>query len=306
MRRLATAIGIDFDQWKALTLVALKLDFRQGRFGKSGNVETRQVVLIVLQVAFYSVYGLFMAFVIWATRDLFLAGTVLMTYVMFMVGTVVLLEHNSVLTSPLDYPILGFRPITSRTYFAARLANALVYTTAITTVATYLPAVSLFLRYGARVGFAGLAAFYGCSFFTALAILFGYGWFMHAVGADTLKRALSHVQLVMSFIVYGGYMLMSRAVSARALLSVSLPKSVWMVLVPPMWFAAYLDVAAGTATLLEFVVAGLTILVFVSLAAGLGEALSRLLRSSRGDCLLDPEDIRQPARVAPGLVVQDR
>lgn len=274
MRQLATAAGVDFDQWKALTLVALKLDFRQGRLGKSRSGETRQVALIVSQAIFYSVYGLFMAIVIWATRDLFLAGTVLMTYVMFMVGTTVLLEHNSVLTSPLDYPILGFRPITSRTYFAARLANALVYTTALTTVTTYLPAVSLFLRHGALVGFAGLAAFYACSFFTALTILFGYGWLMHAVGADTLKRALSYVQLVMSFMVYGGYMLMSRIVSVRALQSLSLPKSVWMVFVPPTWFAAYLDVAAGTATLLEFVLAGLTILAFVGLAAGLGGRLS--------------------------------
>jgi hypothetical protein len=274
MRRLATAAGIDYDQWKALTLVALKLDFRQGRFGKSRGGETRHIAVIVSQVIFYSVYGLFMAILIWATRDLFLAGTVLMTYVMFMVGTTVLLEHNSVLTSPQDYPILGFRPITSRTYFAARLANALVYTTGITTVATYLPAVSLFLRHGALVGFAGLGAFYACSFFTALSILFGYGWLMHVVGADTLKRALSYVQLVMSFFIYGGYMLMSRVVSMRALQSLSLPKSVWMMLVPPTWFAAYLDVAAGDATLLEFVAAGLTIVALVALAAGLGGRLS--------------------------------
>ncbi|HKV98348.1 MAG TPA: hypothetical protein VJN96_00925 [Vicinamibacterales bacterium] len=274
MRRFATAAGVDYDQWKALTLVALKLDFRQGRFGRPRGGETRQVAVIVSQVIFYSVYGLFMAILIWATRDLFLAGTILMTYIMFMVGTTVLLEHNSVLTSPQDYPILGFRPITSRTYFAARLANALVYTTAITTVATYLPAVSLFLRYGALVGFAGLAAFYACSFFTALMILFGYGWLMHAVGAEGLKRALSYVQLVMSFLVYGGYMVMSRVVSARALQSLTLPKSAWMVLVPPAWFAAYLDVAAGSATLLEFAIAGASIVGLIALAGGLSGRLS--------------------------------
>ena len=274
MRRLATAVGVDYDQWKALTLVALKLDFRQGRFGSTRSSETRHIAIIASQAIFYSVYGLLMAILLWTTRDLFLAGTVLMTYVMFMVGTTVLLEHNSVLTSPQDYAILGFRPITSRTYFMARLTNALVYTTAITTVATYLPAVSLFLRHGAVVGFAGLAAFYGCSFFTALTILFGYGWLMHAVGADTLKRALSYVQLAMSFLVYGGYMLMSRAMSARALQSLSLPKSVWMLLVPPTWFAAYLDLASGNATLLELGMVALSIVALVALAARLGGRLS--------------------------------
>ena len=189
-------------------------------------------------------------------------------------GTTVLLEHNSVLTSPQDYVILGFRPITSRTYFFARLANALAYTTAITTVATYLPAVSLFLRHGALVGLAGLAALYGCSFFTAFAILFGYGWLMNAIGADTLKRALSYVQLVMSFAIYGGYMLMSRVVSASALQSLSLPKSPWLLLVPPAWFAAYLDVASGNATWFEFLIAGLSVIGLVALASGLSGRLS--------------------------------
>jgi hypothetical protein len=274
MRRLATAAGVDYDQWKALTLVALKLDFRQGRFGRSRTGDTRQVAILVTQAIVYSMYGLFMAILVWATRDLFLAGTVLMTYVMFIVGTTVLLEHNSVLTSPQDYVILGFRPITSRTYFFARLANALAYTTAITTVAVYLPAVSLFLRHGALVGFAGLAALYGCSFFTAFAILFGYGWLMNAIGADTLKRALSYVQLVMSFAIYGGYMLMSRVVSASALQSLSLPKSPWMLLVPPAWFAAYLDVASGNATWFEFLIAGVSVIGLVALASGLSGRLS--------------------------------
>jgi hypothetical protein len=274
MRRLATAAGVDYEQWKALTLVALKLDFRQGRFGRSRTGDTRQVAMLVTQAIVYSMYGGFMAILVWATRDLFLAGAALMTYVMFIVGTTVLLEHNSVLTSPQDYGILGFRPITSRTYFFARLANALAYTTAITTVATYLPAVSLFLRHGALVGLAGLAALYGCSFFTAFAILFGYGWLMNAIGADTLKRALSYVQLVMSFAIYGGYMLMSRVVSASALQSLSLPKSPWLLLVPPAWFAAYLDVASGTATWFEFLIAGLSVIGLVALASGLSGRLS--------------------------------
>jgi hypothetical protein len=274
MKRLATAAGVDYEQWKALTLVALKLDFRQGRFGRSRTGDTRQVAMLVTQAIVYSMYGGFMAILVWATRDLFLAGAALMTYVMFIVGTTVLLEHNSVLTSPQDYGILGFRPITSRTYFFARLANALAYTTAITTVATYLPAVSLFLRHGALVGLAGLAALYGCSFFTAFAILFGYGWLMNAIGADTLKRALSYVQLVMSFAIYGGYMLMSRVVSASALQSLSLPKSPWLLLVPPAWFAAYLDVASGNATWFEFLIAGLSVIGLVALASGLSGRLS--------------------------------
>jgi hypothetical protein len=275
MRRIAAALGVDYDQWKALTLVALKLDFRGGSFGRSRfGAGARSTAVLVSQAIFYSVYGLFMAIVIWATRDLFLAGTVLTTYVTFMVGTTVLLDHNSALTSPKDYAILGFRPVSSRTYFASRLANALVYTTGITTLTAYLPAVSLFIRHGALVGVAGIAALYGCSFFTAFSILFGYGWLMNIVGADALKRALSYVQLAMSFLIYGGYFLMSQLSRSLALTSVSLPKAWWMLFVPPMWFAAYLDAATGRLVPIEFVAILLSVGLLVGLVAGLGGRLS--------------------------------
>ena len=275
MRRIAEALGVDYDQWKALTLVALKLDFRGGSFGRSRfGTSTRSTAVLVSQAIFYSVYGLFMAIVVWAAHDLFLGGTVLTTYIMFMVGTTVLLDHNSALTSPKDYAILGFRPVSSRTYFASRLANALVYTTAITTITAYLPAVSLFIQHGALVGFAGLAALYGCSFFTAFSILFGYGWLMNIVGADALKRALSYVQLAMSFLIYGGYFLMSQFARSLALTTMSLPKAWWMLLAPPMWFAAYLDAATGHLVPIEIVAILLSVGLILGLIVGLGGRLS--------------------------------
>ena len=275
MRQLAAALGVDYDQWKALTLVALKLDFRGRSFGRSRSGSgARTTAVLVSQAMFYSLYGLFMAIVVWATHDLLLAGTVLTTYVTFMVGTTILLDHNSALASPKDYAILGFRPVSSRTYFASRLANALVYTTALTTVAAYLPALSLFIRHGALVGLAGLVAFYGCSFFTAFSILFGYGWLMHIVGAEALKRALSYVQLAMSFLIYGGYFLMSQVARTFALTSTSLPRSWWMALVPPMWFAAYLDAAAGEAEPIELFAILLSVVALGALVAGLGGRLS--------------------------------
>ncbi len=275
MRRLAAALGVDYDQWLALTRVALKLDFRQMTLSRSRlGRETRGVLSLVMQAVFYSIYGLFMAILVWAAHDLLLASTILMTYVMFMVGTAVLLDHNSALTSPQDYGILGFRPVSSRTYFAARLSNALAYTTALTFLATYFPAASLFIRHGAAIGLAGLVAIYACSLSTAFAILFAYGWLMHAVGPDALKRALSYVQVAMSFVIYGGYFLTGQLARSLALTSTSLPRSAWILLAPPAWFGSYLDAAAGQATPVQFAAILLSAVVFGLLVAGLGGRLS--------------------------------
>jgi ABC-2 type transport system permease protein len=246
MRKLVEALGVDYAQWKALTLVALKLDFRQGSFGQSRmRRATSGVAKIANQLIIYSMYGLFMALLVWASRDLFFAGTIVMTYMMFMVGTAVLLDHSAALTSPADYGVLGFRPVSSRTYFAARLANVLAYTTVLATVAGYLPVVSLFLRDGPAVGVAGILAFYACATTTSLAMLFVYGWLLRAVGPTALRRTLSYVQLIMSFAVYGGYFFIAEVVGRSALTSFVLPRTKLLLLYPATWYEAYLDIAAG-------------------------------------------------------------
>ncbi len=192
----------------------MKLDLRNAAVGRAGfGREASNVSTFIAQGLFYFVLGAILAIFVSASRDLFLTGTVLLTYTLFMVGTTVLLDHNSALTSPTDYHVLGFRPVSSRTYFAVKLANVLVYTTAMTTLVVLLPVLSLVLRHGVLVGLAGLIACYACSISAALVILTAYAWLMRIAGAEALKHALSYVQLVMSFFVYGGYLLMSRFMS---------------------------------------------------------------------------------------------
>src|SRR5262245_10567965 len=119
MRRLFSTVGIDFDQWKALTLVALKLDFRGSAINqRHGSREVKVVVGLIVQAIFYTFFGGIIAYVVWTSRDLWLAGTITSTYIAFIVGTAVVLDHHSVISSPTDYAVLGFRPVSSRTYFA--------------------------------------------------------------------------------------------------------------------------------------------------------------------------------------------
>jgi ABC-2 type transport system permease protein len=302
MTRLFDAIGVDYAQWKALTLVALKLDFRQASFGRSGmGRNTRGTMLLVSQFVFYSMYGLFMAVLMWASRDLFFAGTLAMTYTLFMIGTTVLLDHSSALTSASDYGVLGFRPVTSRTYFAARLANVLAYTTILTTAAVYMPAAALFLRHGVLVGVAGILAFYACSTTTALAMLFGYGWMLRAVGPAALKRGLSYIQLVMSFAVYGGYFFVAEFVGRSAVTSFTLPKTPLLLLYPATWYAAYIDLAAGQTGWFDIVPAVVSVAVLALLLKGLGGRLSMDYVDRLGALASSTQKVR-PARAGRGAL----
>jgi len=162
MRRAFAAAGIDFDQWKALTLVALKLDLRgTASAQRQFRPDTSLVAAILFQIVFYTLFSALVAFVVWASRDPLLTGSIAATYIAFVIGTAVILDHNSVISSPADYGILGFRPVSSRTYFAVKLTNILVYTTAVTTIASWLPILTTFLRHGWRMGVAMLESFNG-------------------------------------------------------------------------------------------------------------------------------------------------
>jgi hypothetical protein len=275
MRPLFSAAGIDYDQWKALTIVALKLDFRTSSLGQSQfRREASQILGLIAQFVFYSLAGGTFAFLVWFSRDLFFVGTVVMTYTMFVVGTAVLIDHHSAFASPLDYGILGFRPVTSRTYFAVRLTNVLVYTTVITTAAAWLPIASLFLRYGTSVGAAAVLAFYLCSTGTVLAILLGYAWVLRVAGPDVMKRALSYLQLAMSFIVYGGYFFIAGQVSRNVATSLTMEKTPWLLLYPATWFTAYLELAAGERGALEILPAAASVIALVLMASALNSRLS--------------------------------
>jgi hypothetical protein len=276
MKPLFEALGVDYEHWKALTKTALRLDIRASRLGGAhfGHQDARAAGLLIGQFVFYSLMGMAVAMLVWFSRDLFLASTTVITYVMFMIATTALLDHNAAIVSPDDHAVLGFRPVTSRTYFAARLANVLVYTTVMTTVFSYLPIGAFFARYGAAVGLAAVIAIYASSVTTALAMVAAYGWLIRIVGPDRLKRTLSYVQFLFSFFIYGGYFALSRVFQVGVIAQVELPKSPLVLMLPPTWFASYLELAAGRTSAVEIVPALVSLVAFAALTTALGGRLS--------------------------------
>lgn len=276
MTRLFESLGIDYGHWKALTKSAILVEIRSSRLGAAnlGRAEASAAAMLIGQFVFYSFMGAAAAAVIWFTRDLFLASTIVVSYVMFMVATAALLDHNAAIASPDDHAILGFRPVTSRTYFAAKLTNVLIYTLTMTTVFSYVPIVMFFIRRGVAVGAASFVAIYAAAAATALTMVVAYGWLVRTVGAARLKRVLSYVQFLLSFLVYGGYFALSRVFQVGLVTQFELPKSPWLLLLPPAWFASYLELATGTFSSFGIVSVVVSVGVFVLLLSALGGRLS--------------------------------
>ncbi len=250
IRKLFNYLEIDYDQWRALSLASLKLDFRVG--GMRGVLgpqnQGRPSGQLISVVIFYLFTGVFLAGFAVMNKSVFLTSMFLSTYIMFMIGSIVLIEYNSVVVSPDDYEILGYRPISSRTFFLARLTNVFFYVGVMTAAMAVLPIGAYFFTRGFRplLGLAALAAFFTAGFSVALFMIVLYAAMLSYIHPNRLRRVLSYLQLVTSFIIFASYAVMPRIVGNNSLTARLVPEEKpWLLLLPPAWYASYLRLATG-------------------------------------------------------------
>jgi len=245
-------LGADYGQWRALTRVALKLDLRGASLGTAGYQQaggqgTNAVFQIILRFGFYLIFGVFLASLVVINQDAFFTGTVLISYTMIVVALLILVDFGAVVISPDDFVILGPQPVSSRTYFIARLTNVLVYSSLLTLTLGILPAGAYFFVRGFHplLGLAALCANWLAGLATTLLLVSIYAGILRVVHPRRLRRAVGYIQLAMSFLIYGGYMILPGMVKVKGIGSMSLVDSNWLFLVPSTWFASYLKLADG-------------------------------------------------------------
>ena len=263
MKLLIEAFGVDYTQWRALTRAYLFVDHAAlfGAFGHAASMRAARQ-LLVMTVLFGVIGGSVAVFVL-ACRDTLLGGTLMTTVVGLMVATIVM-NPASMMAAPDDYAIVGFRPVSSRTYFAVRLTSLLVNTLAIALVSGYVPVAAFLLREGGSFGLAAAAAVAVLA--TAVAftfLLMGlYGWFIQIIRPSLFTRVAGlmptiSVLIVTAVFLVATFQFMDAALPGLDLMEgfsvtgVQLPRSAWMLAYPPAWFASYVEIARGTAGPME-------------------------------------------------------
>ena len=256
--RLLQAFGIDERQWRALTAAALKRDLRKSELSTSLSHGRSGRRVFTTLVFYYFVTGLIFVPIVVTYEDVRLTLAFLITYTTLMIGGLILIEYHSVVISPDDYEVLGYRPISSRTFFAARLSNLLFYVLVFTSVLALPSVVAFLFRDG---GFrplhaaAAFAAVFLANFTTALAIVVVYTAILKKVHLHTLENALAFLQVGMAFLVYSGFFIIPRLLESSSLQWQAIAHSRWLYLLPPTWFAAFVSLVSGQASSLDWLMA---------------------------------------------------
>jgi len=275
MTALFARAGVDYGQWKAVSRMLLRSDFRPPATQATTSYSLRRVSAWLMMALIFGMFGMSAAVLVVVNPDVLLTGTVMLTYMTFVVATSVLTQHGATILSTTDYAILAPRPVSSRTFLAIRVTNVLFHTLLITTLMMYPPVIAFTVAHGVNAarGLAAMLAVYACALALTLGLIVAYSTILQTVGAARLQRALGYLQLALGLVAYGGFMLLMQTVERAVAARIAMPRGPWLLLLPSTWFAAYIEIASGVATTQSWIGAALSVLTLALLMAALAGRL---------------------------------
>jgi hypothetical protein len=313
LKRLVEAAGVDYVQWRALLRAYVMIDYG-ALLGAYGPVAARRAARhLLMQCLFFGMLGVLPAFVIAFARDLFFASTVMVSVIASLVATFVLMQAQT-LISPDDYAIVGYRPVSSRTYFAARVTGLLMQTTEIVMLTGYASVAAFLVRSGGSVRTAGaaFAAIVASAIAATVSVAALYGWLLQRMSAIRLQRLVAATAVIGLLTVLSvdtfGYLAFVNVfgdgpISIRV--DQTLVRNAWTLLYPGVWFAAYVEVARGAAGTLEWTACALSFAAMAALAFALRGRMATGYADRVAQMTTTPSGVTKPDP-AWGLLVNER
>jgi hypothetical protein len=268
--RLITALGIDARQWRALLRTYVRIDVRAtgGPARRGGERKGSQLFgLAIVGVLGSIAFG----FIAAGTSDILMSASLLTTYAAATTIMMLLVDFTGVVLAPEDYAILAARPVSSRTYFSARLAAVGIYVGTLSVANAALPAIVFAVKVGPLALPATMAAVVLCDLCTAVLIISGYVSLLRWIHPAKLKRWLSYVQLLGATAFYLVYYLATVGFRHAFLDRIGFESTPWLWAIPSTWFAAVIGISGGGASVATWIAAEAALVVTilcVPLAAG--------------------------------------
>ncbi|MBI3585891.1 MAG: hypothetical protein HY088_02025 [Ignavibacteriales bacterium] len=264
-------IGVDFVQWKALMKHSFRLANRQTLLTSTSSHQSQKGInyALYLSLFLYLIFG-FVLIGFLRIPNPFWSSLFILSSIGVMIGSMMLIEFGSIIVAPEDYHIFSVQPVSSRTYFVSKMSFTLIYVS-LSAAALGLPSV---IGYGyanhirlkefavePALFVAALAALVMWSLTIAMSMILLYTYVLRYVNYRRLKNALSYLQLVMSFMIYGGYMIFPVVIEKTG---GALPviKPWWVFLIPVSWYSSLLGIANGSADAATIVAAFVGVLFF--------------------------------------------
>ncbi|MBS1950788.1 MAG: hypothetical protein JST37_07255 [Bacteroidetes bacterium] len=212
-------------------------------FSLQGQQQKESSASVFFAIFFGLVMGIFMAILIDQVPSIVVSFSIYHAFLIVMILLMLISDFSSVLLDTSDNTIILPRPVSSKTFYAARTTHILIYIGQIGLSVSLLPILITFYRFGISVG-CGLVITSVLSIVLAVTLTNSlYLLIMRFTSEERMKSIINYFQIFISLIVMGGYQLMPRLLSIADFTEVTTGFQWWALLIPPMWFTALIKMA---------------------------------------------------------------
>jgi hypothetical protein len=242
---LLKTLNVDPLQWRALvraSYILLKRNPASIKGPRTGR--TSRATGVVVMLVFYLMLGILFAFVPWGNNDPSIAASMVLIPTSFFIASIILLEFGATIISPEDFAVLSVQPVSSRTYFAARISMIIFLTLLFGAVLNLPSAVSFTIRRGPLEGLVWMIAASANALATGMGMILLYAAAIRVIPYRRLMTFMAYLQMSISLLIYGGFgLLSSRMAGFTTGIGTDFP--LWWYFLPPVWFASFTALAAG-------------------------------------------------------------
>jgi ABC-2 type transport system permease protein len=234
-------IGVDYTQLRAIVNIKLIMDNRRQLVSYKRKENAEPSNNFVWTVFFYSLFGIFIAFALFAIKSFMVSMTMFFSYIMVTVAMTLITDFSAILLDTSDNTIILPRPVNGRTLFMARVTHILLYLGQLAIGLSAAPALVVLIKYGA----VALLIFIVTTILSVVtALVFTnalYLLIMQFASAEKLKNVINYFQIVVAVFIMGGYQLLPRFLGRFDLDDYVFEIQWWSFITPPIWMAATLQ-----------------------------------------------------------------
>jgi ABC-2 type transport system permease protein len=235
-----TRQGVDTVRMYAIVETKLMMDKRRVylQWKQKQQAENRHHLTAVL--ASYLFIGFITGISILFIPSLVIALVMVHAYLIFMMAMTLITDFSSVLLDTTDNQVILPRPVSSKTFFMARLVHILIYLLQFTLALSVGPIIFTFAQYGILTGI-------GLCFTSLLAVLFAvfltyllYLLILRFSNEEKVKDIVSYFQVFMTIFFVAGYQVIPRMVNLSSVVA-NFQVHWYYYLLPPFWMALALE-----------------------------------------------------------------
>jgi ABC-2 type transport system permease protein len=257
---------VDGGQLKALVRVSLLSEWRQQQ---RKTAKKFKIPVLIRSLIFYLIMGFSLGISLINRAPPLLYTLLCYAYFMIMTGFAVIMEGSQVLLIPEDLDVLMHRPLSSSTFFLARLLHMMVFILIFSAGVCFGPAVVTFFYPETPQIFP--LVFWGLShlvvLFTAAGMMLLYTWMLRVIRFEKLKSFVYIMQFVFTLILILVYQFIARSGWESSATRFQIDQS-WVKWLPPGWFTLIIGSIIQPGTQLSFFVFIVIGAAVVSMAIG--------------------------------------